>query len=345
MKNLLLTICLIFILSIANAQQTGLFSRQIEWTNSSGSQTRTSKVYVPLDYDQSTEYSLVIGLHGLGDNISNYLQNIKYFTQDSYFGNVILVCPDDGTPSTSWFSGDEDFDILQAVINNIEGTHNLDLSRVFVQGFSFGGKSAYLHGLEEADYIRGIIAYSPGFYNSNDINNSCTDPLHCQHDYNYENASKVLVCITAGSGEYNLGLTEPYLDLAQEAVIKLNVNGGDAIFIEDPNGYHNLPPVSISKQCWDHVNKQLAVVNDISNDIDVNLFPNPASDFINIDMGRTLANVNVEIVSVIGQILISKDFEGKDIVEIDIHTLKPGVYFVNIIIDNKPGFINQLIVK
>lgn len=254
MKKTVLMVLLAFLSSLCVGQQTGYFTTQFSWTNSDGAQTRSLRVYVPTNYSASSSYALVIGFHGLGDSPNNYMQGISYYGTNGYFGKVIVACPSEGTASTSWFSGAEDFKIISAIINHVKSTHNIDTSRVFAQGFSFGGKSAYLHGLDEADYLKGIIAHSPGFYNTADIFNTCNDPTHCQHKYNYGNAWKLKACITAGSGEYNLGLTEPYLTLASKAVTKLKSHGCDAIFIEDPTGYHNLPPLTIVKSCWDHVN-------------------------------------------------------------------------------------------
>lgn len=333
MRKFTLLLSFVLLVLIINAQQTGLFTTQVNWTNTVGSQSRSLVVYVPTNYNSGIDYSLVIGLHGLGDNPSNFIQGISYYTLNSYFGNVILACPDDGTPSTSWFSGDEDFDILTAIINHLDGTYSIDLNMVFAQGFSFGGKSAYLHGLEEADNIRGIIAHSPGFYNTADIHNNCNDPLHCQHDYNYQNASKVLVCITAGSGEYNLGLTEPYLDLAQKAVLKLNNSGGDAIFIEDPTGYHNLPPISIVQQCWDQVTKPLTNVEETKKLPGFNFYPNPASHKINFEIALN-TNFSTAILDITGNVIHSGTFSTNRI-SISISDLANGIYLFKVY--NKDG--------
>lgn len=328
MKRTVLFLGLLILVVITDAQQTGLFTTSCSWTNTDGPQTRSLKVYVPTNYNPGNTYSLIIGLHGLGDTPSNYIQGIGYYATNAYFGNVIVACPDEGTASTSWFSGGEDFKILSAVINKLSVTHSIDLSRVFVQGFSFGGKSTYLHGLDEADFIRGIIAHSPGFYSTADINNTCSDPLHCLHDYNYANAPKLLACITAGSGEYNLGLTEPYLDLAKKASIKLNANGGDAIFIEDPTGFHNLPPLSIAKQCWDHVNKQLAGEKEIFQNSDYRVYPNPARGRIIFETSVNNQK-RIEILNIVGAVIKNIDFS-ENLIQVSISDLLAGIYFYTI---------------
>ncbi len=271
---------LVLLVGLCAAQQTGYFTTQFSWTNTDGAQTRSLRMYVPTTYNANDSYTLVIGFHGLGDSPNNYMQGISYYGTNSYFGKVIVACPSEGTASTSWFSGTEDFKIISAIINHVKSTYNIDTTRVFAQGFSFGGKSAYLHGLDEADFLKGIIAHSPGFYSTADIYNTCTDPVHCQHKYNYNNAWKLKACITAGSGEYNLGLTEPYLTLASKAAARLRYWGCDAIFIEDPTGYHNLPPLTIVKSCWDHVNLPSTGISEQANSHKFRLYPNPAKHYI-----------------------------------------------------------------
>lgn len=328
MKKTILIFALSLLIGFANAQQTGLFSTAVIWTNIDGNQARSVKVYVPTNYNANTKYKLVIGFHGLGDNPSNYIQGISYYTLNPYFGKVILACPNEGTASTSWFSGSEDFKIISAIIGHLDNTYNIDRGRVFVQGFSFGGKSVYLHGLDEADSIRGIIAHSPGFYNTADINNTCTNTQHCQHNYNYQNAPKVLVAITAGSGEYNLGLTEPYLDLAKKAKNKLISKGCDAVFFEDATGYHNLPPLAIVKQCWDHVNKDVVNIKELPKKKLFSLYPNPANSVVNIET-TAMGSHKVIIMDLTGSVVKTIDFEGSKI-SFSVTDLSNGIYFYKI---------------
>ena len=329
MKKHFLLLVLLFAMAALSAQQTGYLTTQVSWVNTAGNQTRSLRVYVPTNYNTNTDYSLVIGFHGLGGAPTTYLQSIIYYATNSYFGNVIIACPDDGTPSTSWFSGDEDFKIISAIINNISTTYSIDSSRVFAQGFSFGGKSAYLHGLDEAGLLKGIIAHSPGFYSTADVYNTCTEPQHCQHKYNYANAWKVLISITAGSGEYNLGLTEPYLSLAKKAVFKINASGGNAKFIEDPTGYHNLPPLSIVKQCWDYVNTSTVDIKEVAKVEEFKIFPNPAFNTINIQSSASHSTSTITILNVAGEIIKKASFTGTK-ASVSVSELPNGIYFIKI---------------
>ncbi len=329
MKKVIIFFIFIFAIGISNAQQTGYFTTQVSWTNTAGLQTRTLNVYVPTNYNSSKDYSLVIGFHGLGGAPSTYLQSIIYYATNSYFGDVIIACPNEGVSSSSWFAGDEDFKIISAIINKMDGSHSIDLSKVFAQGFSFGGKSAYLHGLDEADYLKGIIAHSPGFYNTQDIYNTCTEPLHCQHKYNYANAWKVIVSITAGSGEYNLGLTEPYLALAKKAVAKLNASGGNAKFFEDATGYHNLPPLSIAKLCWDYVNTSTLAIEKVDHKKEFRIFPSLANNEVYFQSNVIHTNSIIMIYNATGVIVDKINFSGNN-TTIPVSEYANGIYFMKL---------------
>ncbi|MDP5171065.1 MAG: hypothetical protein NWR72_12545, partial [Bacteroidia bacterium] len=63
-----LTIFCFFLSSTIYAQQTGSFNATVSFMG----QNRTLSCFVPTDYDSASNYRLLIGLHGLGDNSSNY---------------------------------------------------------------------------------------------------------------------------------------------------------------------------------------------------------------------------------------------------------------------------------
>ncbi len=344
-ERLLYTFTIILITAGLHGQQTGYFTTQLNWVNVDGPQQRNLRVYVPASYNASVSYALVIGFHGLGSNPTSYTQSISYYATNANFGNVIVACPTEGTANTSWFVGLEDFDIIAAIIQKMKTSHNIDTTRVFATGFSFGGKSAYLHGLNEADLLQGIIAHSPGFYNTADIYNTCTDQLHCQHKYNYGNAWKVMACITAGSGEYNLGLTEPYLTLASKAAVKLNNSDGDAIFIEDPAGFHNLPPLSIVQQCWTHVNKPSTGMGSLNTMVAVQIYPNPASEYLHLSTGLPGVEKNISIYNMAGT-YVTGTSSSEEHTTMGIAGLAEGIYLVRIVNSKgEPLFSSKFIVK
>ena len=73
---------------------------------------------------------------------------------------------------------------------------------------------------------------------------------------------------------------------------------------------------------------------------DVNIYPNPASEVINIDLNlATDAEVAVEVVNTIGQVVLSKDatemFAGENNLRLDVSGLESGIHLVNIVSGDK----------
>ena len=126
MKKITLLLSFLSFSLMVQAQTTGTFTKSISWTNASGAQTRSTRVYVPSTYNSANSYKLIIGLHGLGDNPNNYMMWMSLFANDPFFGNVIIACPSEGSVNTSWFVSAEDFDIVSGIINDLDARDKMD---------------------------------------------------------------------------------------------------------------------------------------------------------------------------------------------------------------------------
>lgn len=72
--------------------------------------------------------------------------------------------------------------------------------------------------------------------------------------------------------------------------------------------------------------------------IDFNIFPNPASDFVNIKFNEYNTNVKVEILNAVGQVVYSEspyNTSMGEVAEINTSNFKSGIYFVKITADGK----------
>jgi polyhydroxybutyrate depolymerase len=146
MKKLLLSTLLLATSYLGIAQQT-----TINWDFDG--ENRKYIQYVPASYNGSESVPLVIALHGLGDNISNF-QGVGFqLVADT--ANFIVVYPEalidqQFTGSTAWNSGAgvagfslnpniDDIGFLTALIDTVSAHFNIDQSKVFATGFSMGG--------------------------------------------------------------------------------------------------------------------------------------------------------------------------------------------------------------
>lgn len=112
---------------------------------------REYSIYVPSNYNPQNPASLVLTLHGLGDNMTNF-RNIG-FNVLAETNNIIVVCPQalaDPLAGTSWNSGAgytfytpnanvDDVGFISALIDKVEQDYSINTNRVFACGFSMGG--------------------------------------------------------------------------------------------------------------------------------------------------------------------------------------------------------------
>ena len=155
--------------------------------------TRQYMVYKPSNYNASNPASMVVTLHGLGDNMSNFSTIGFNYIADT--ANIIVVVPqaiDDPTLAsfygtgngTAWNSGAgfsgfypnstvDDVGFLNNLIDTIKANFSIDPSRVYMCGFSMGGFMTERMALQSNTEIAafgswsgtfgsGITVHSPG---------------------------------------------------------------------------------------------------------------------------------------------------------------------------------------
>lgn len=112
---------------------------------------REYSIYIPSNYNAQNPASLVLTLHGLGDNMYNF-RNIG-FNSIAETNNVIVVCPQaltDPLSGTAWNSGAgytfytpnanvDDIGFISALIDKVKQDYSVNANKVFACGFSMGG--------------------------------------------------------------------------------------------------------------------------------------------------------------------------------------------------------------
>lgn len=85
-------------------------------------------------------------------------------------------------------------------------------------------------------------------------------------------------------------------------------------------------------------------VRDISN-VELQFYPNPANEFVMIDgLGQLKSQVQFEIFSSVGKLVLSKNVQGQSRVQINVVELRAGAYFIKWRSDEYSG-IQQLIIE
>ena len=96
----------LFLALIFLACATASFGQWSNKTMSFGGTTRSYRLYVSPNYNASNPASIVMTLHGLGDNMTNF-SNLG-FAQIGDTANIIVICPQavsDPLAGTAWNSG------------------------------------------------------------------------------------------------------------------------------------------------------------------------------------------------------------------------------------------------
>jgi len=198
---------------LAPAQTVGSFDTSVNFMGA----TRTLSCYVPNNYDSTINYQVVVGLHGLGDNGSNYRNVlINTLNWNTLFPNTIFIFPDGGDDPSKDFhvpAGDEL--IIQECIDYLDQNYSIDPNQVILQGFSLGGRSALQYGLDHPADFKGLLLHTPAIQGKLDRINA---PTPTGVNYNYANGSLVPIFSTVGAND------DFYVDNIEKAVIELKKN-------------------------------------------------------------------------------------------------------------------------
>lgn len=78
---------------------------------------------------------------------------------------------------------------------------------------------------------------------------------------------------------------------------------------------------------YEAVDTNTTSVSDFKNDIHLNIYPNPATNFISVSSSEVISKV--EIIDLLGRVCISKNYDDKQL-NIDVSMLNAGQYFIRI---------------
>lgn len=169
----------LFILISAILLTSGAFAQFSNKTMMVGSTNRQYRQYLPTAFNAATEpgVSLVIAMHGLGDNMTNFSSVGFNFIADT--ARFIVVYPQgtlNGFGQNAWNNGtllsstSDDITFLSMLIDTMKVKYNIDLNRVYFTGFSMGGIMTY-HMVCALPHRIAAIASVAGTMSTADLSN------------------------------------------------------------------------------------------------------------------------------------------------------------------------------
>lgn len=112
-------------------------------------------LYVPLTYEPTKEYPLVVCLHGAGFTGDAYLERWQIRLGETY----ILACPT--APQGAWWTR-EAAELILATIRDVQARYRIDPDRIFLTGMSNGGIGVWLVGSHYAMSFAGLAPMASG---------------------------------------------------------------------------------------------------------------------------------------------------------------------------------------
>jgi enterochelin esterase-like enzyme len=235
-RALLYLIAIGFILSTINlhTQQTGSFDVSVLFNGDN----RKLSLYVPSDYDAGKEYQLLVGLHGMGDESSNFRNSLmNYLNWNTVFQNTIFIFPDGGGDrGRDFYSPPGDEEIITKAIDYAKENYNIADGEVIIEGFSLGGRSALKYGLDHPEIFNGLLLHTPAMQGLKDPINITPASLV----YNYDNAKQVPIVITHGSDDIL------YVKSIQSLVEQLVLHDNPLMYNYINGMGHSIPPASFT---------------------------------------------------------------------------------------------------
>jgi pimeloyl-ACP methyl ester carboxylesterase len=115
-------------------------------------------LFIPVSYQTSKSYALIVCLHGYGFTGEEYLERWRARLGEGY----LLACPT--YPSGAWFTRHAE-DLVLETIREVRRQYHIDPNRIFLTGMSNGGIGAWLIGMHHAPLFAGLAPMASGLDN------------------------------------------------------------------------------------------------------------------------------------------------------------------------------------
>lgn len=355
------------------------------WTNKTmvyGGLTRSYRVYQSPNYNASNPASLLIALHGLGDNMTNFSGIGFNLIADT--ANIICIFPQavsDPYAGTAWNSGAgysgyfpnatvNDVGFINALIDTAMVNYSIDNNRIYLCGFSMGGFMTERMALQSNTRIaafgsmsgtfgNGITTFAPGrhvpiahFHGTADGTVAYTgnaygiDPDSLIHFWVINNNCNSTPTVYSYPNLANDSITVDRFEYSngdlQSDVWFFKMYGADHTVLFLPTN-----DISEPMELWLFLRRHTLASSGIHAPTDfaesIQVFPNPADHEINVNFDVTDMSTNV-LLSVYNMQgqLLLQQRIQQKNTKIDIHSLEAGMYLLKLY-NNNHTLVKQLL--
>ncbi len=326
-----------------------------QWINKTftfQTKVRQYRIYIPAGYNAANPASLILTLHGLGDNMTNFSGIGMNYIADT--ANIIVIVPQaytDAFAGTAWNSGAgmsgyfpnstiNDVAFLNTLIDTAITNYSVNQSRIYICGFSMGGFMTERMACESNTRIAafasvagtigiGLTQCNPGraipiahfhgtadgtvSYTANSYGLNVDSLINFWVDNNLCNTTPTMTSFPDLVAD---GFTVDhyvYANGQQNSVVEhFKANGADHQWLYPPAN-----DISYTIEIWKFFMKHQLATSQISttkNNTNISVYPNPAKDVININLPQSCIgnNYNIKLINIYGQTVISKTFSGNE---------------------------------
>ncbi len=345
-----------------------IFQIKAQWFDKSftfETNLREYRIYVPPIYNPTNPVSLVITLHGLGDNMTNFSSIGMNLIADT--ANFLVLIPQalsDPKDGNCWNSGVlwnghypndniNDVGFLNALIDTVLANYSVNASRVYMCGFSMGGLMTQRMACESNKKIaafasaggtigQGITRCNPErpipiahFMGTNDpsyytnVFGINTDSLiHFWVDNNYCDTTAIHSDLPDLANDGYTVEHFVYPNGQQNTEVELfKINDAGHVWLLKPKN-----DISYSEEIWKFFNKcqlytSIGYQKAGAKNI-IRVYPNPFNDYIYIEF-LNYKNVQVELLNSRGYLLQSFILK-TSITQLNLNNLSCGLYITKI---------------
>ncbi len=340
-----------------------------QWSNHSfvhAGLTRSYRIYVPAIYNSSNPVPLVVAMHGLGDDMTNF--SGVGFDAVADTANFISVYPQaisDPNFGTAWNSGAgafgfypnstvNDVDFIKCLIDTLSAHYNINQSKVFATGFSMG---AFMTNRLACELSNKIASFAS-------VSGTIGSGITCSP------TRAISICHFHGTADATISYTNNLYGMNAQPLVNFWVNNnncnttpvhtilpdlvpGDGYTIEHDvysggnngtvvehfkvnNGPHTwlyIPAndIDYATEIWKFfMDKTLPSTVGIMEHSALNtirLFPNPASDAFTVFQNDEHSIHSVELMDISGKILIKQNITGQEL-SINVKQYANGIYYL-----------------
>lgn len=343
-----------------------------QWTQHSfqfDNVTRNYWLYVPPMYNVSNPASVVVTLHGMGDNASNF-RNIG-FNLVADTANILILVPDALTDAltsmTAWNSGAgtmgyypnstvNDKGFINAMVDSTVSNYAVNEHQVYICGFSMGGFMTQKMALQASNKFAafasaagtvgsGTPAVFPGralpiahFHGTKDATVGYNNNMY---GINVDS----LVNFWVDNNNCNTTPTTTILPDTQAdnyVVTHYLYSGGDngsevELFKVDSAGHEWLTPMNdifYTVEMWKffrkHSHQSLSIEKLKAGDL-FEVYPNPAKNELFVEMNEAFnENATISITDIHGNLVVSMTNLSNDIIQIPTQDFANGIYFLTV---------------